>query len=74
MESVRLHVAATARSGLCPSASCGEVSKHLAADAIIAPVAYPKCGRQMDIKGARIETVTAAKASGVRRDLSAEET
>ena len=62
MESVRLDVASN---GVIWAMSkcrwCGEVTKHLAADAIVGTIACLRCGHAMDMKGATIEAVAAAR-------------
>jgi hypothetical protein len=65
MQSVRLHIASN---GVIWAMSrckvCGEVTKHLAADAMIGLIPCPRCGHQMDMKGATIEAVEAARDDG----------
>jgi len=65
MQSVRLHVASD---GVIWAMSkckvCGEVTKHRAADAMLGSIPCPRCGRQMDMKGATIEAVEAARDAG----------
>ena len=65
MQSVRLHVAGN---GVIWAMSkckvCGQVTKHLAADAIVSAIPCKHCGHLMDMKGATIEAVAAARDSG----------
>jgi len=64
MQSVHLHVAGNGVIWVISKCkSCGEVAKHLAADAIIGPIVCMQCGRQMDMKGATIEAVEGARES-----------
>jgi hypothetical protein len=73
MQSVRLHVAGN---GVIWAMSrckvCGEVTKHLAADAIVGVIPCSKCGHAMDMKGATIEAVAAARESRSEPPLSAD--
>jgi hypothetical protein len=65
MQSVRLHVAGNGVVwALSKCRGCGEVTKHLAADAIVSSIACKRCGRLMDMKGATIEAVAAARDHG----------
>lgn len=65
MQSVRLHVAGNGVVwALSKCRGCGEVTKHLAADAIVSSIACNRCGRLMDMKGATIEAVAAARDHG----------
>ena len=67
MQSVRLHVAGNGVIwAISKCRSCGEVAKHLAADAIVGPIACARCGRQMDMKGATIEAVEMAHDSRIQ--------
>ena len=67
MQSVRLHVAGNGVIwAISKCRSCGEVAKHLAADAIVGPIACGRCGRQMDMKGATIEAVEMARDSRIQ--------
>ena len=62
MQSVRLHVAGNGVIwALSKCRGCGEVNKHLAADAIVGSIPCNRCGRLMDMKGATIEAVEAAR-------------
>ena len=64
MQSVRLHIADNGEIWVISKCkSCGEVAKHLAADAIVGPIGCTRCGRQMDMKGATIEAVDGARES-----------
>ena len=64
MQSVHLHVAGNGVIWVISKCkSCGEVAKHLAADAIVGPIGCTRCGRQMDMKGATIEAVDGARDS-----------
>ena len=66
MQSVRLHVAADGVIwAMSKCRACGEVTKHLAADAIVGAIACKRCGHLMDMKGATIEAVEAARGAGV---------
>jgi transcription initiation factor TFIIIB Brf1 subunit/transcription initiation factor TFIIB len=40
---------------------CGEVNKHLVADAVKGTIACGKCGHGMDMRGATIEAVAESK-------------
>jgi len=61
---VRLHVAADGVIwAMSKCRACGEVTKHLAADAIVGAIACKRCGHLMDMKGATIEAVEAARGS-----------
>jgi len=61
MQSVRLHVAGNGSIWVISRCKvCGEVDKHLAADAIVGAIQCGKCGRRMDMKGATVEAVAAA--------------
>jgi hypothetical protein len=63
MQSVRLHVAGNGVTWVMSRCKvCGEVNKHLLADAVGATIACGKCGRQMDMRGATIEAIAAADA------------
>jgi hypothetical protein len=65
MQSVHLHIAGNGVIwALSKCRSCGEVTKHLAADAIVGSIPCKKCGRLMDMKGATIEAVAAARDRG----------
>jgi hypothetical protein len=65
MQSVRLHVAGNGVIwALSQCRGCGEVTKHLAADAIVGSIPCKRCGRLMDMKGATIEAVAAARNHG----------
>ena len=60
MQSVRLHVAAEGVVwAMSRCKACGDVTKHLVADAILGPIPCGKCGHPMDLKGATIEAVAA---------------
>jgi len=64
MQSVRLHVAANGVIwAMSKCRQCGEVTKHLAADAIVGAIPCRRCGHFMDMKGATIEAVAAARTS-----------
>jgi hypothetical protein len=65
MQSVRLHVAGNGVVwALSQCRGCGAVNKHLAADAIVGAIQCKGCGRLMDMKGATIEAVAAARDAG----------
>jgi hypothetical protein len=64
MQSVRLHVAGNGTIWVISKCKvCGEVDKHLAADAIVAAIPCGKCGHRMDMKGAAIEAIDTAHES-----------
>ncbi len=66
MQRVRLHVAANGEIWVISTCkSCGQEARHLAADAILGPIACDSCGHAMDIKGATIEAVEVARESQV---------
>ena len=64
MQSVRLHLAGD---GLVWAMSrcrtCGDVTKHLVADAIAGRIQCKRCGCLMDMTGATVEAVAAADHS-----------
>ena len=65
MQSVRLHVAGNGVIwAMSKCKMCGEVTKHLAADAIVSPIQCKHCAHLMDMKGATIEAVAAARDAG----------
>jgi len=66
MQSVRLHVAGDGVVwAMSKCRACGEVTKHLVADAIASRIACKRCGGLMDMTGATIEAVaTADQAAG----------
>ena len=67
MRRVRLHVAANGEIWVISTCkSCGEEARHLAADAILGPIACRRCGHAMDIKGATIDAVEVARESWAR--------
>ena len=64
---MRLHVARNGEIWVISTCrTCGEEAKHLAADAILGPIACARCGRAMDIKGATIDAVEGARESSSR--------
>ena len=71
MLSVRLHVA---ENGVIWAVSkcrtCGAETRHLAADAIVGTIACKGCGHEMDMKGATIEAVAAARDADGRRSTA----
>jgi hypothetical protein len=67
MQRVHLHVAANGEIWVISTCRCcGEEARHLAADAILGPIACGGCGHAMDIKGATIEAVEGARESRAR--------
>ena len=72
MQSVRLHVAGNGTIWvLAKCRICGQVDKHLAADAIVAAIPCGKCGHHMDMKGATIEAVAGANEAQQRLQSAA---
>jgi hypothetical protein len=60
MQSVRLHVAANGVAwAMSRCKKCGEITKHLVADAVVGPIPCKRCGQPMDMRGATIEAVAA---------------
>ena len=61
MQSVRLHIAGDGVVwAMSKCRACGDVTKHLVADAIAARIACKRCGGLMDMTGATIEAVASA--------------
>ena len=61
MQSVRLHVAGDGVVwAMSKCRACGDVTKHLVAEAIAARIACKRCGALMDMTGATIEAVATA--------------
>jgi hypothetical protein len=65
MQSVRLHVTSDGVIwAMSKCKACGEVTKHLAGDAIVGPIACKRCGHPMDMKAATVLAVAAARDAG----------
>ena len=61
MQSVRLHVAGNGVMwAMSKCRACGEVTKHLVAEAIAGRIACKRCGGLMDMTGATVEAVAIA--------------